>query len=156
MKNLNTYIHEKLTIVHKSYNFAPQTKGELKKIIKDRLEKDPNADLNDIDVSNIIDMSRLFYHLDPHNIDISKWDVSNVENMNGMFEYCKNFNSDLSHWDVSNVRGMYCMFFSCQKLNSDFNEWDISKVEDMKGMFAGCYNLSESPEWYVEKYEHTI
>ena len=111
MKNLNTYIHEKLTIVHRSYSCTPQTKIELKKIIKNRLTDDPNTDLNDIDVSNIIDMSDLFWGLNPHNIDISQWDVSNVENMNSMFWSCKNFNSDLSAWDVSHVKNMGCIFF---------------------------------------------
>ena len=56
MKNLNTYIQEKLTIVHKSYTCTPQSKNELKDILKERLRNDPDADLNDIDVSNITDM----------------------------------------------------------------------------------------------------
>ena len=64
MKNLNTYIHEKLTIVHKkSYSCAPQTKEDLIDIIKERLKKDQNADLNDIDVSRITDMGVLFAEL---------------------------------------------------------------------------------------------
>ena len=56
MKNLNTYIHEKLTIVHRSYSCAPQSKEELREIIEERLKEDPDADLNDIDVSNVTDM----------------------------------------------------------------------------------------------------
>ena len=85
MKNLNTYINEKLTIVHKSYNCSPDTTEELKEILRERLDQYPDADLNDIDVSNITDMSNLFYGLDPHNIDISRWDVSNVTDMSWMF-----------------------------------------------------------------------
>ena len=99
-----------LIIVHKSYSYAPKTKGELRDIIEERLADDPNADLNDIDVSGITDMSNLFYGLDPYNIDISKWDVSNVQHMLSIFWGCKNFNSDLSGWDVSNVENMGCMF----------------------------------------------
>ena len=157
MKNLNTYIqentciNEKLVVVHKSYSCTPKTKIELKEIIKDRLAYDPNADLNDIDVSNITDMSDLFWGLNPHNIDISQWDVSNVENMNSMFWSCKNFNSDLSAWDVSHVKNMGCIFFYCEKFNSDISGWDVSKVKYMNNMFNGCDSMKELPEWYKNK-----
>ena len=150
MKNLNTYIHEKLTIVHKSYSCAPDTRGELKEILRDRLNQDPDTDLNDIDVSNITDMSSLFRGLDPHNIDISQWDVSNVMDMRFIFYKCKNFNSDLSKWDVSNVRDTYCMFINCENFNSDLSNWDVSKVEDMRNMFFGCDSMKELPVWYVD------
>ena len=132
MKNLNIYIqentciNEKLTIVHKSYSCAPETKEELKEIIKGRLEDDPNADLNDIDVSNITDMSDLFHGLNPHNIDISKWDVSNVKDMSFMFYNCKNFDSDLSGWGVSMT------------------------TTDIMNMLTGCDSMKKLPEWYFK------
>ena len=39
-------------------------------------------------------------------IKISKWDISNVTNMSGMFYNCENFNQDISRWDISNVTNM--------------------------------------------------
>ena len=88
MKNLNNYILEKLNIkdIKHQYNYFPKTRGELRQILEERLKEDKNANLNDIDVSKITNMSCLFSDLDPHNIDISKWDVSNVTNMGSMFE----------------------------------------------------------------------
>ena len=46
------------------------------------------------------------------NKDISKWDVSNVKDMSDMF-WVSNFNGDISSWDVSNVKDMSDMFDGC-------------------------------------------
>ena len=150
MKNLNTYINEKLKIVHKSYSCAPKTKLELKEILKERLNQDPNADLNDIDVSNITDMSSLFDLLDPHNIDISQWDVSKVKDMGHMFWGCYNFNSDISRWDVSKVEDMNRMFCACKNFNIDLSHWNVSKVKYMNHVFDGCNSMKELPDWYMK------
>ena len=126
MKNLQDIIQEKLQIGSKTkvsgYKYRPKYKGELKGLLGKLLdERGKNANLNDIDTSEITDMSYLFYNLDPHNINISAWDVSNVKDMRIMFDGCENFNSDLSKWDVSNVINMYSMFSNCKKFNSNLN-----------------------------------
>ena len=43
--------------------------------------------------------------------DISEWNVSNVTDMSWMFYYCKKFNQDLSGWDVSNVTNRLGIFY---------------------------------------------
>lgn len=152
--------------------YVPKDNYELKFIINTRIEKNPKADLNDIDVSKVTDMSSLFVATDFHgdiskwdvsNVtdmaamfyrstfdgDLSDWDVSNVTNMNHMFEYCDYFNSDLSNWNVSNVTDMNCMFYGCKDFNADLSKWDVSKVEDMTDMFYHCYRLEKNPPaWY--------
>ena len=116
MKSLARYIQEKLVIKKNKgveYKYFPQTKDELKEIIKQRIKNEGNeVDLNDIDVSNITDMSYLFFSLN-FNGDISQWDVSNVTNMKFMFYNCKNFNQDISKWDVSNAKYSSNIFYAC-------------------------------------------
>ena len=143
MKSLKSYIKEKFKIKNKKYNYFPKTKEELKDIIKQRIKKDgPQVDLNDIDVSNITDMSELFCGLN-FNGDISKWDVSNVTNMARMFYDCELFNKDISSWDVSNVTNMTSMFYNCKNFNQDISTWDVSKVEDIRDMFSGCKSFNQ-------------
>ena len=57
------------------------------------------------------------------NINISNWDVSNVTNMSNMFYCCQEFNCDLSSWDVSkvNVEDMSDMFYNCNSLKNKPN-----------------------------------
>ena len=141
MKSLTHYIQEKLIIKKSksnSYKYFPETKEELKDIILQRIEAEGNkVDLNDIDVSEITDMSELFRETN-FNGDISKWDVSNVTNMCAMFCACEAFNQDISGWDVSNVTDMSYMFWGCKSFNQDISKWNVSNVTDMSYMFYEC------------------
>ena len=139
MKTLQNYITEKILINKNSkipYNYHPKTKDELKDIINKRIKSEGNeCDLNDIDTSNITDMSNLFAY-SHFNGDISKWDVSNVTNMDSMFA-CSKFNNDISNWDVSNVINMEDMFI-ISKFNSDISKWDVSNVKFKLDIFYNC------------------
>src|SRR5574344_846271 len=115
------------------YNYHPKDKDELKQIIEERIENEGlKCDLNDIDVSNIINMSKLFYGSN-FNGDISKWNVSNVTDMSSMF-YGSEFNGDISKWNVSKVTDMRYMFRG-SKFNGDISKWNVSEVTDMNRMF---------------------
>ena len=142
MKDLNTYITEKLKIRKSnkpSYKYFPKTKEELQDII-DKLikERGNEGDFNDIDVSNIIDMSELFTGMKEFNGNISKWDVSGVTNMESMFSFCESFNCDISNWDVSNVTDMRNMFSSCKSFNQDISGCNVSKVKYNENIFLNC------------------
>ena len=169
MKNLNSFILEhlecpKLSIIErlklnkdtklKTYNYFPKSFDELRALLRKLLEeRGPDADLNDIDVSNVTTFSDtendigLFEDLDPHNIKIDRWDVSNVKNMNYMFSECENFNCNLSNWKVNKVKYMRWMFDDCKNFNCDLSKWDVSNVKDMFHMFDGCVFL-QTPNWY--------
>ena len=165
MKQLSTYISEKLVLNKDTFKlkYFPKTKEELKNIIKQLLEERKDDDvinLNDIDTSEITNMSKLFYETDIKNIDISSWDVSNVKAMNDMFNRCENLESigDISFWDVSNLTSMDGMFFNCKELEfiGDISGWDVKNVEYMCSTFHGCKNLKDIGDlnkWDVSKVE---
>lgn len=79
--------------------------GNIRKIVYERICDNPCADLNDIDVSGVIDMSFLFYHKIFYG-DISQWDVSSCVSMSYMFYKNKEFNQDISHWIINK----YCCY----------------------------------------------
>ena len=172
MKALTVYINEKLvlnknTFKKPEYKYFPETKEELQnilyKLLKER--KDNNViDLNDIDISNVTDMSYLFQTVNLSqkiiNIDVSNWNMSKVENIDEMFFRCENLESigDLSSWNVSNVNTMYETFLFCQNLKSIGNlfRWNVSKVTNMESMFSHCENLKsvgDLSKWNVSKVE---
>ena len=93
--------------------------------------------LGDLDVSNVRDMTCMFYGAGQMTFyDIGRWDVSKVVSMNHMF--CDNFklrSLDLSAWDVSSVRTMYCMFDDNVKLITigDVSRWNTASLIDAGG-----------------------
>jgi hypothetical protein len=75
------------------------SKEELKELIEVLMKyQGVDIDLNFIDVSQITDMSYLFFGSN-FNGDISRWDVSKVENMERMFTFSK-FKGDISGWNI--------------------------------------------------------
>ncbi len=87
------------------------------------------------DLSQVTDMSRMFYNAKSLNQDISHWDVSTITNMSDLFHGASSFNQDLSNWDISNVTKMTRMFANTAAFNQDLNNWNTENVEQMDFMF---------------------
>ena len=154
MKQINYYILERLHINKDTgnhhYNYHPKTRDELQELVKKLIKERGNeADLNDIDTSEITDMTTLIY-LSKFNGDISEWDVSNAIIMERMFQYSEftGENGDISKWDVSKVEDMCYMFYESE-FNGDISKWDVSNVENMHMMFYNSKFTGNISEWDV-------
>ena len=90
------------------------------------------------DVSQITDMSLVFYNKTSFNQDIGSWDVSSVTAMNNMFQGASDFNQDIGSWDVSSVTTMNTMFQGASAFNQNIGSWNVGSVTNMRAMFQGA------------------
>ncbi|MBU2913272.1 BspA family leucine-rich repeat surface protein, partial [Reichenbachiella agariperforans] len=101
----------------------------------------PGADFSTTDLpdlSQVDDMSQMFFQATNFNGDLSAWDVSKVTNMSRMFENAESFSEGLNNWDVSQVINMSRMFFGTSVFNSDLSLWNVGSVTNMSSMFENA------------------
>ena len=101
------------------------------------------GNISDWDVSQVTNMSELFFQKTTFNDDISSWDVSNVTNMYALLWQATSFNQDISGWDLSNVTNMRYMFYDASAFNQDISSWDVSSVNTMERMFYGASSFNQ-------------
>lgn len=102
-----------------------------------------NTSFANWDVSHVTNMTKMFYQASSFNQPLNSWDVSSVTNMQQMFDGAYEFNQSLNNWNVSNVTNMEGMFRLAVKFNHPLNNWDVSSVNTMKEMFLGCYLFNQ-------------
>jgi surface protein len=102
-----------------------------------------NADLNNWDVSGIIEMSQLFDGATNFNGNISDWNTQNVVTMRGMFQLSTSFNQDIGSWNTSNVTDMSFMFYRAESFNQDISGWDVGSVANMNTMFYEATSFNQ-------------
>ena len=95
-------------------------------------------DLSKWDVSDVTDMSYMFYKAKHFDGDLSKWDVSNVKSMFHMFSDATCFDGNIIRWDVSKVEDVRWMFNDAKSFNQDISKWDLSNANEKYGMLQDC------------------
>ena len=114
-----------------------------------------DQDLNDWDVSSVTDMGIMFANAATFNSDISGWDVSSVTVMDGMFDEAYAFNRDLGSWNVSSVTNMGSMFSHARLFDQDLNDWNVSSVTSMSRMFNSALSFNgDISSWNVSSVIH--
>ena len=111
-----------------------------------------NEDISNWDTSNVTDMKGMFAGAESFNQPIGEWDTSNVTNMEYMFSGAIDFNCDISGWNTSNVTSMSGMFYKTVRFNKPLNKWNVSRVTSMRGMFSGTHSFDKPlNKWDVSK-----
>ena len=102
-----------------------------------------NADISSWDVSNITNMSHLFMNATSFNQPLNTWNTSNVTNISQIFRNASSFNQPLNDWDISNVTDLSYVFYGASSFNQPLNNWDTSNVTSMYTLFKGALNFNQ-------------
>lgn len=105
---------------------------------------DFNEPITQWDVSNVVDMSTMFFGATLFNQSLESWDVSNVTKMAAMFHSASSFNQPLDKWNVGHVTNMMYMFSEAKAFNQALDTWDVSNCTDMKKMFAFASSFNQT------------
>ena len=100
-----------------------------------------NQPIEHWNVSRVTDMSNMF-GVSLFNQPIGTWDVGRVTDMSGMFAL-SNFNQPLGAWDVSSVKSMVNMFAGAVYFNQPIETWDVGRVTVMREMFHFAFNFNQ-------------
>lgn len=175
MKKLITYINEWKYDNDKNVSYKPheiyktkvRDQDELDRTLQAKLhveigpgtKKNP-ANLNDIDISEMDNLSEVFFDSEFKHIDISNWNVKNVTNVDRMFYRSKLESINMSNWNLNDFkweRGGSQVFDYCNKLKVV----DLSNMKETESNWSFIYSITHNyrrskinfiePKW-VEDY----
>ena len=147
MKSLNQYIIEKILINKSSKlnKIKVESHDHLFSIITERRNNNKSfIDLTDLDISELNDISYIFYGLNMEVVDISGWNTSNVITMENMFSFCDKLKNiiGIENLDVSKLEDATSMFYGCENLvELDLTNWNPVSLQNAQQMFFNCSNL---------------
>lgn len=144
-----------------------KNKYELEDIILDRIDSyeislnEDYLDFNDIDVSNLKNLSDVFKYVNQNKtaiqINVEKWDTSNVRDMSFLFAYSNLRIKGIDNWNVKNVKDMTKMFYCAYIENIDeldFDKWEpISLLKEKQDNALTIHNKKVLPYWYGKSNE---
>jgi surface protein len=91
---------------------------------------------------DVRDMSRMFYGASAFNQSINTWDTSNIVNMSNLFTGASTFDQSLNLWNTSLVRDMSEMFMNATSFNGNIRTWNTLLVETMHSMFKNAISFN--------------
>lgn len=103
-----------------------------------------NQDISSWDLTSANSLVRMFLGATSFNSPLNTWNVSNVTTMNNMFGSASTFNQSLNSWNVSNVTDMTNMFRFASDFNGNISSWDVSNVTNMSSIFGQCVIFNQN------------
>ena len=121
--------------------YKPQTKDELKELLKDE-----SICLSDIDTSNIANMTELFRNSKRKNFEgIETWNTSKVTDMSLMFNNAQYFNHDLNSWNTENLKKINYMFLGASNFNKYPDKWNLDNIKEAYDVFNKDIDIKKLP-----------
>lgn len=99
------------------------------------------SNLDQLDTSNVRNMSNMFRSYKGTSLDVSNLDVSQVKDTSSMFSYSSKLVSlTLPQWNNSRVENASQMFYGCSSLTGtlDLTNFVTSKTTNIERMFSDC------------------
>ena len=87
--------------------------------------------------ANVTNMNAMFYAAAHANPITTNWDTSKVNNFGNMFALASIANPNTTNWNTANVTTMAYMFINNTVATPATINWDTAKVTSMEGMFYG-------------------
>ena len=99
---------------------------------------------NTTNYSNML--SQTYYAIAP---DIENWDMSEATNLSRMFYSSIYFNQDISNWNVGNVTNMEGMLYSAYNFTYDLSQWCVGGIRNKPSNFDAGTSIPSSrlPVW---------
>lgn len=116
--------------------------------------------IEDLDMSNVIDMNNMFSYCLVESLDLSNWNLENVEKMYALFKNASKLKYlNISNWKIPKVTSLYDLLYIT---NSELieligiNDLDTSNITDMRSLFEGCKKLTslDLTNWNVSKVKY--
>ena len=96
-----------------------------------------NSPIDNWDVSNVTNMSFMFWYAYSFNQDIQNLNISNITNMEGMFDGAISFSGDITGWDTTNVTNMRRMFYNASSFTRNLTTWNVANVTNYEDFATG-------------------
>jgi len=96
-----------------------------------------NSPINNWNITNVTNMSFMFWYALAFDQDISSLNVSNVTNMESMFDGALGFNANIAGWNTANVTNMKRMFYNAVAFNRNLSAWNVSNVTNYVDFATG-------------------
>ncbi len=109
------------------------------------------ANINAWDLSNVTDVSGMFFNAELFNQGLDTWNTSSVTHMSYMFSWATEFNQPIDAWNTNSVTDMSGMFYEATNFNQPLGNWNTKFVTDMSVMFAYASNFDQALDtWNTE------